>query len=80
MGLTDATHVKDSSYEFAVVDSNSLKFVFKQAPEVAKQLNIGSEFSVENALMSKPEDWLVCHWFLAIKTVCGSHVTHGKFN
>ncbi|KAL5762411.1 hypothetical protein ACOSP7_018675 [Xanthoceras sorbifolium] len=55
---TDANQVMDSSYDFSVVDSNPLMFVFKHAPEVAKQLNIDSEFSYKVANLSKQENWL----------------------
>lgn len=48
----------DSSYDFSVVDSNSLTFIFKYAPEVAKELQIGSEFSVETANMSHRPTWM----------------------
>ncbi|KAK2636775.1 hypothetical protein Ddye_031567 [Dipteronia dyeriana] len=54
----DANQVVDSSYDFSVVDSNSLLFVFKHATEVAKQLNIDSQFSLETANMSQQENWL----------------------
>ncbi|GMI70834.1 hypothetical protein like AT1G67420 [Hibiscus trionum] len=48
----DANQVVDSSYDVAVIDSNSLLFLFKHAPEVAKELHIGPEFSFETANMS----------------------------
>ncbi|CAK7326560.1 unnamed protein product [Dovyalis caffra] len=57
-GLTDANRIEDSSYEFSVLDSNSLLFLFKYAPEVAKGLHIGQELSFETANMSHRETWL----------------------
>ena len=60
LGLTDASHIVDTNYEFSVVDSNSLLFVFKHAPEVAKELQIGSELSFETANFSHQENWMVC--------------------
>ncbi|GFS33846.1 Zn-dependent exopeptidases superfamily protein [Actinidia rufa] len=54
----DAGHIMDSSYEFSVVDSNSLFFVFKHAPEVAKELQIGSELSFRTANLSRQENWM----------------------
>ncbi|XP_039132919.1 uncharacterized protein LOC120269985 isoform X3 [Dioscorea cayenensis subsp. rotundata] len=41
--------IVESSYDFSVLDSNSLSFVFKNAPEAAKMLNIGADFSFETA-------------------------------
>ncbi|PSS26958.1 Endoplasmic reticulum metallopeptidase [Actinidia chinensis var. chinensis] len=54
----DAGRILDSSYEFSVVDSNSLFFVFKHAPEVAKELQIGSELSFRTANLSHQENWM----------------------
>ncbi|XP_044490558.1 endoplasmic reticulum metallopeptidase 1 [Mangifera indica] len=54
----DANQIADSSYDFSVVDSNSLLFLFKYAPEVAKELQIDSEFSFESANISQPETWM----------------------
>ncbi|XVF43729.1 hypothetical protein PTKIN_Ptkin02bG0063800 [Pterospermum kingtungense] len=54
----DANHVVDSSYDFSVVDSNSLLFLFKHAPEVAKELQVGPEFSFENANMSNQRTFM----------------------
>ncbi|XXG50237.1 hypothetical protein AAC387_Pa02g4285 [Persea americana] len=42
----DANVVVESSYHFSVVDSNSLDFLFKYAPEAAKALHMESEFSL----------------------------------
>ncbi|KAF5746446.1 endoplasmic reticulum metallopeptidase 1 isoform X1 [Tripterygium wilfordii] len=58
---TDANRVVDSSYEFAVVDSNSLSFVFKYAPEAAKEIHINSEFSFETANMSQRANWMAIY-------------------
>lgn len=49
----------DSSYDFAVVDSNSLQFVFKHAPEVARELRITPELSFHSTNLSVQETWLV---------------------
>ncbi|XP_015572239.3 endoplasmic reticulum metallopeptidase 1 [Ricinus communis] len=54
----DANGVVDCSYDFSVVDSNSLLFLFKYAPEVAKDLHIGSDFSFETAKLSHRETWM----------------------
>ena len=43
--LRDASRVVGSSYDFSMVDSNSLSFLFEHAPKVAKELNMGSELS-----------------------------------
>ncbi|XP_004310069.1 PREDICTED: endoplasmic reticulum metallopeptidase 1 [Fragaria vesca subsp. vesca] len=54
----DANHVVESSYDFSVVDSNSLLFLFKHAPEVAKELHISSELSFETAKSSHRGTWM----------------------
>lgn len=54
---TDGNHIVDSSYHVGVVDSNSLLFVFKHAPEVAAGLNVGPKLSFDMADFSTPEDW-----------------------
>lgn len=54
----DGNRVVDSTYDFSVVDSNSLPFVFKYAPEVANELQISSEFSFETATLSHRESWM----------------------
>lgn len=57
----------DSSYVLSVVDSNSLNFVFKHAPEVAKELKIGSELSFGTTNLSSQENWMVCEFvFLCV--------------
>lgn len=49
----------ESTYDFSVLDSNSLLFLFKHSPEVAKILNVTSEFSFKSATVSKHEEWIV---------------------
>ncbi|KAK9046668.1 hypothetical protein V6N11_052551 [Hibiscus sabdariffa] len=53
-----ANRVVDSSYDFSVVDSNSLLFLFKHAPEVAKELHIDPDFSFETAKISNQRTFL----------------------
>lgn len=55
---TEGAGIVDSSYDFAVVDSNSLQFVFKHAPEVARELCITPELSFRTANLSMRETWL----------------------
>lgn len=62
MRFADGNRLLDSTYDFAVVDSNSFPFVFKYAPEVAKELHISSEFSFETATLSQRETWVVCDY------------------
>ncbi|KAL0700938.1 hypothetical protein Bca4012_057060 [Brassica carinata] len=50
--------VTDSTYDLAVVDSNSMEFVIKHAPEVAEKLHAGPSFSLGNAEVSPQEAWL----------------------
>ncbi|PPS11868.1 hypothetical protein GOBAR_AA08773 [Gossypium barbadense] len=54
----DANQIVDSSYDVAVVDSNSILFLLKHAPEVAKELHIGPEFSFETANMSSQRTFM----------------------
>ncbi|ERN09980.1 hypothetical protein AMTR_s00013p00220950 [Amborella trichopoda] len=56
---SDASQILDSSYEFSVVDANSLYFVFKNAPEAAKELQIHSDFSLDNTAHSEQSNWMV---------------------
>lgn len=63
--LTDANRILDSSYDFSIVDSNSLLFVFKYAPEVAKDLHVGTDFSFKTANMSHRETWMVCFFLVS---------------
>ncbi|XP_021899641.1 endoplasmic reticulum metallopeptidase 1, partial [Carica papaya] len=56
-----ANQIIDSSYEFAVVDSNSLLFLSKYAPEMAKELHISSGISFQTANISQRESWLALY-------------------
>ncbi|PIA51174.1 hypothetical protein AQUCO_01100187v1 [Aquilegia coerulea] len=56
---SDASQILDASYDLSVVDSNSLRFIFKYAPEAAKELQIDSEFSLENIEQSHQRTWTV---------------------
>ncbi|XP_022131778.1 endoplasmic reticulum metallopeptidase 1 [Momordica charantia] len=51
-------HLKNSSYELSVVDSNSLLFLLKHAPDVAKELQTDLDLSFDTANLSRREDWL----------------------
>ncbi|KAK7359388.1 hypothetical protein VNO77_01346 [Canavalia gladiata] len=53
-----SSQIVESTYDFSVTDSNSLLFLFKHSPEVAKELNVTSEFSFESASFSKRPDWM----------------------
>ncbi|GAB2297617.1 hypothetical protein Dimus_031709 [Dionaea muscipula] len=50
----DSTSIFNSSYDFAVLDSNSLDFLFKHSPDAAKQLGTGSKFPYD----TRKEKWL----------------------
>ncbi|KAJ0256174.1 Zn-dependent exopeptidases superfamily protein [Hirschfeldia incana] len=50
--------ITDSTYDLATIDSNSMDFVFKHAPEVAEKLHAGLSFSLSNAEMSAQGAWL----------------------
>ncbi|KAJ6813486.1 endoplasmic reticulum metallopeptidase 1 isoform X1 [Iris pallida] len=56
---SDASTIVDSRYEFSVVDANSLSFVFKNAPEAAKVLHIGSDFEFTSDYHSAKSSWVV---------------------
>ncbi|CAL0306366.1 unnamed protein product [Lupinus luteus] len=53
-----SSQIMESTYDFSVTDSNSLLFLFQHAPEVAKELNVTSDFSIESALVSQRQDWM----------------------
>lgn len=57
-GLAGSSQIVEATYDFSVVDSNSLLFLFKHAPEVARELNISSEFSFQSAKLSKRQNWM----------------------
>ncbi|XP_031386767.1 endoplasmic reticulum metallopeptidase 1 isoform X2 [Punica granatum] len=44
-----SNRVVEARYDFSVVDSNALPYLFKYAPEVARELDVGSDFSLEAA-------------------------------
>ncbi|KAJ0896006.1 putative peptidase M28 [Helianthus annuus] len=54
----DSGKIKDTSYDLSVVDSNALPYLFKHAPEVAKELHVDSDFSFETANLSYREAWM----------------------
>ncbi|MCD9642028.1 hypothetical protein HAX54_028617 [Datura stramonium] len=53
-----ASQIMETTYDFAVVDSNTLPFVFKHAPEVANTLHINTELSFDAVKQSHQEDWM----------------------
>lgn len=57
--LTGASKIMETTYDFAVVDSNTLPFVFKHAPEVANTLHINTELSFDAVKQSHQEEWMV---------------------
>ncbi|XP_048318519.1 uncharacterized protein LOC107428382 isoform X3 [Ziziphus jujuba] len=54
----DSNRIVDSSYDISVLDSNSLSFLFKYAPQVAKELHLSPDFSFETARLSRHETWM----------------------
>lgn len=57
--LAGSSQITESTYDFSVLDSNSLQFLFKHSPEAAEILNVTSEFSFKSASQSKRHDWMV---------------------
>lgn len=57
--ITDAGQIIDSTFDISVLDSNSLVFLFKHAPGIASELEIGPDFSLETADLSSRERWMV---------------------
>ncbi|KAJ6851924.1 endoplasmic reticulum metallopeptidase 1 isoform X1 [Iris pallida] len=55
---SDASTIVESSYDFSVVDANSLTFIFKNVPEAAKVLNIGSDFDFTADYQSAKCSWV----------------------
>ncbi|XP_010314171.1 uncharacterized protein [Solanum lycopersicum] len=53
-----ASKIMETTYDFAVVDSNTLPFVFKHAPEVANTLHINTELSFDAVKQSHQEEWM----------------------
>lgn len=56
--VADGRQILESSYDFSVVDSNSLLFVFKNAPDVAKELHVNPKLSLDNFSQSHVENWV----------------------
>ncbi|KAK3040851.1 hypothetical protein RJ639_029195 [Escallonia herrerae] len=50
--------ILESSFDLSVVDSNSLLFLFKHVPEVAKELHFSSEYSLNATSQSRRESWM----------------------
>ncbi|KAM7464735.1 hypothetical protein LguiA_032856 [Lonicera macranthoides] len=55
----DAGQIVESSFDFSVLDSNNLLFLFKHAPEVAKELHIGSDLFFDSFNQSHRESWMI---------------------
>ncbi|KAG6405705.1 hypothetical protein SASPL_133297 [Salvia splendens] len=53
----DADQVSEVSFDFAVVDSNSLMFVFHHAPDVVKELYGDKELSFDTVPESNTQRW-----------------------
>ncbi|ESQ28568.1 hypothetical protein EUTSA_v10018109mg [Eutrema salsugineum] len=70
---TGGNEIAGSSYDLAVIDSNSMEFIFKHAPEVAEELHAGPSFSLGNAEMSPQEAWLALFPISCVVT------TNGRF-
>ncbi|KAL0701083.1 hypothetical protein Bca4012_057205 [Brassica carinata] len=65
--------ITGSNYDLAVIDSNSMEFVFKHAPEVVEGLHAGPSFSLGNAEVSPQEAWLALFPISCVVT------TNGRF-
>ncbi|KAJ0256056.1 Zn-dependent exopeptidases superfamily protein [Hirschfeldia incana] len=70
---TGGNEITGSSYDLAVIDSNSMEFIFKHAPEVAEGLHTGPSFSLGNAEVSPQEAWLALFPISCVVT------TNGRF-
>ncbi|KAL3818686.1 hypothetical protein ACJIZ3_004591 [Penstemon smallii] len=53
----EANQISEASFEFSVVDSNSLMFVFKHASEALKELNVNPDISFDTVNQSHLETW-----------------------
>ncbi|KAE9603054.1 putative peptidase M28 [Lupinus albus] len=53
-----SSQIMESTYDLSVTDSNSILFLFQHASEVAKELNVTSDFSIESAWASQRQDWI----------------------
>lgn len=56
---SDSGKIMDSTYEFSMVDANSIDFLFKNVPEVANFLEIGSNVSFTEDNYSEKSSWVV---------------------
>ncbi|XP_019150351.1 PREDICTED: endoplasmic reticulum metallopeptidase 1 isoform X1 [Ipomoea nil] len=54
----DSSQIMSASYDFAAIDSNSMFFVFKHAPELANELGTNTELSFHSVDKSHPDDWM----------------------
>ncbi|KFK41146.1 hypothetical protein AALP_AA2G091500 [Arabis alpina] len=70
--------ITGSSYDFAVIDSNSMELVFKHAPEAAVELNVGSSFSLGNTEVSPQEAWLALFPISCVVTLNGRFPDKGN--
>uniref|UniRef100_A0A7N0VGJ7 Endoplasmic reticulum metallopeptidase 1 n=3 Tax=Kalanchoe fedtschenkoi TaxID=63787 RepID=A0A7N0VGJ7_KALFE len=50
--------IMESTYDFSVVDSNSLHFVFKNSREVAKKLDLVPDLYLDTVKLSEQKNWL----------------------
>lgn len=66
--VAGGNEITGSSYDLAVIDSNSIEFIFKHTPEVAEELHVGPSFSLENAEASPQEAWIVRSLYLFLST------------
>lgn len=58
---TDAGRIVDSTFDISVLDSNSLVFLFKHAPDIASELEIEPDFSLETSDHSRRERWMAIY-------------------
>ena len=47
--MAGSSEIVEATYDFSVVDSNSLLFLFRHAPEVARELKVPTDFSFQDA-------------------------------
>lgn len=61
--MAGSSEIVEATYDFSVVDSNSLLFLFRHAPEVARELKVPTDFSFQDAMMSERHNWMASFLF-----------------
>ncbi|GLJ16155.1 hypothetical protein SUGI_0269560 [Cryptomeria japonica] len=75
---TGGNAILDISYNLAVLDANNFDFLFKNVPEVAEELSMGSMFNKESANYSNEGVWMALYPISELFTSRLSYPAAGK--